>query len=261
MCGVIRRGRPASRHASGQAAATPGRLEISHPGIGRSQPLWRPEGSARAAVEVDLCRPTGRLAGPRDEHTHASAAQASPPASMAPVTRETDRNGGQRDLVLATPRLILTTWLPVDVDALFEVHSEPETMKFVRHGRPESRVETEELVSHYIAEQAAQGWTKWRLADVAGELVGRAGFGGDASHRGLSFAIRRSHWGLGLATEIAEALVAWHVSHAAAVPLRAIVAVGNEASGRVLQKVGFREVGTQEYAGTICRSFAYPTTT
>jgi ribosomal-protein-alanine N-acetyltransferase len=180
---------------------------------------------------------------------------------MAHVTHEADRSEVQRDIVLATPRLILTTWLPVDVDALFEVHSEPETMKFVRYGRPESRVETEELVDRYIAEQAAQGWTKWRLADVDGGLVGRAGFGGNATHRGVSFAIRRSHWGLGLATEIAEALVGWHMSHAAAVPLRAIVAVGNEASGRVLQKVGFREVGTEDYDGTICRSFVYPRTT
>ncbi|MGH3507312.1 MAG: GNAT family N-acetyltransferase [Nocardioidaceae bacterium] len=92
------------------------------------------------------------------------------------MTHGTGRGGGQRDIVLTTPRLILTTWLPVDVDPLFEVHSEPETMKFVRYGRPESRVETEQLVRHYIAEQAEQGWTKWRLADVDGGLIGRAGF-------------------------------------------------------------------------------------
>jgi [ribosomal protein S5]-alanine N-acetyltransferase len=176
------------------------------------------------------------------------------------VTHETGRGAVQRDVVLATPRLTLTTWLLTDVDALFEVHSEPETMRFVRHGRPESRVETEELVNQYLAEQAAQGWTKWRLADVHGALVGRAGFGGSATGRGLGFAIRRSHWGLGLATEIAQALVGWHLSHAAGVPLRAIVAVGNDASGRVLQKVGFREVGTEEYDGTTCRSFVHPST-
>jgi ribosomal-protein-alanine N-acetyltransferase len=177
------------------------------------------------------------------------------------VTHQTGRSGVERDIVLATRRLVLTTWLPLDVDALFEVHSEPETMKFVRYGRPESRAETEELVRQYIAEQAAQGWTKWRLADVSGELVGRAGFGGNATHRGISFAIRRSHWGLGLATEIAEALVGWHLSRAAAVPLGAIVAVGNDSSGRALQKVGFREVGTEDYDGTICRSFVYPSAT
>jgi RimJ/RimL family protein N-acetyltransferase len=164
----------------------------------------------------------------------------------------------RRDVVLATPRLVLTSWLPDDTDSLFHVHSDPETMRFVRRGRPESREETEQLVHQYIAEHAARGWTKWRLADVDGGLVGRAGFGGDATHRGLGYVIRRSHWGFGLATEIAEALVGWHLSHDPAVPLRALVAVENEASGRVLHNVGFSEAGTEDYNGTLCRSFVYP---
>jgi [ribosomal protein S5]-alanine N-acetyltransferase len=141
---------------------------------------------------------------------------------------------------------------------LLEVHSDPETMKFVRFGRAESRTETEDLVNHYIAEHATRGWTKWRLIDRDGGLVGRAGFGGDDTNRGLSYAIRRSHWGRGLATEVAEALVGWHLSHAPAARLRALVAVGNDASVRVLQKVGFQEVGTEDFDGTVCRSFVYP---
>jgi RimJ/RimL family protein N-acetyltransferase len=177
---------------------------------------------------------------------------------MFVVSRETGGRRMRRDVVLTTRRLVLTTWLPGDADSLFEIHSDPETMRFVRHGRPESRVETEQLVSQYITEHATRGWTKWRLAAVDGGLVGRAGFGGDANIRGLGYVIRRSHWGLGLATEIAEALVSWHLSHAAAVPLRALVAVGNDASGRVLDKVGFREAGTEDYHGTTCRSFVYP---
>jgi ribosomal-protein-alanine N-acetyltransferase len=154
--------------------------------------------------------------------------------------------------------LVLTSWLPVDVDALFEVHSDPETMRFVRFGRPESRSETEDLVDHYIAEQASRGWTKWRLIDRDGGLVGRAGFGGDDTVRGLSYAIRRSHWGLGLATEVAQALVGWHLANAPTVRLRALAAVGNDASVKVLLKVGFQELATEDFGGTICRSFGYP---
>ncbi len=165
-----------------------------------------------------------------------------------------------RDIVLKTPRLILTTWLVDDVDSLLEVHSEPETMKFVRHGRPESRLEVEQRVDHYIAEHAIRGWTKWRLADLDDQLVGRAGFGGSSASRGLSYVIRRSDWGLGLATEVAEALVLWHLAHAVAIPLRAIVAVGNDASVRVLEKVGFDEVGREEFDGVICRAFVHPST-
>jgi RimJ/RimL family protein N-acetyltransferase len=174
------------------------------------------------------------------------------------VTLQPDRRQAPREVVLTTPRLILTTWLAVDVDPLLEVHSDPETMRFVRFGRPESRAETEHLVEQYIAEHATRGWTKWRLTDREDGFVGRAGFGGDANNRGLGFVIRRSHWGRGLATEIADALVGWHLSHASAARLRALVAVGNDASGRVLQRVGFQEAGTENYQGTICHAFVHP---
>jgi RimJ/RimL family protein N-acetyltransferase len=166
----------------------------------------------------------------------------------------------QREVVLSTPRLTLTSWLVEDVAALHDVHSDPETMEFVRNGRPESRPEVARLVDQYIGEHAARGWTKWRLADLDDQLVGRAGFGGSPDSRGIGYLIRRSHWGLGLATEIAEALVGWHRAHAVPVPLRGTVALGNDASARVLEKVGFCEVGREDYDGTICRAFVHPST-
>lgn len=179
-------------------------------------------------------------------------------ASMGLVQHEAGRSDIQREVVLRTPRLALTSWRANDAASLHEVHSDPETMAFVRHGRPESRREVDQLVDQYIAEHAARGWTKWRLSDLDDRLVGRAGFGGTAQSRGLSYVIRRSRWGLGLATEVAEALVDWHLKHAVAVPLRAIVAVGNDASARVLEKVGFDEVGEEYFDGIPCRSFTHP---
>lgn len=162
--------------------------------------------------------------------------------------------------MLTTPRLVVTSWLAEDVGDLYEVHSDPETMTFVRHGRPESLAETRQLVGTYIDQQTEQGWTKWRLADRDGVMIGRAGFGGTANERGLSYLIRRRDWGRGLATEVAAALVEWHVAQEPAVPLSAIAAVANLPSIRVLQKVGFREGGSVTYEGVECRSFTYPTT-
>lgn len=161
-------------------------------------------------------------------------------------------------MILETPRLVLTTWRSDDVDSLLEMHSDPEAMRHVRFGRPETRTEVEDLIQAYIEAQTLRGWTKWRLADHGGELLGRAGFGGDDDVRGIAYAIRRSHWGRGLATEIAEALVKWHLLNARGLRLRGVVAVGNDASARVLQKIGFEEVGTEEFHGVPCREFAHP---
>lgn len=163
----------------------------------------------------------------------------------------------KREVVLTTSRVVLTSWLIEDVEPLFEIHSDPESMRFVRRGRAESLAEVEDLVRQYIKDHASRGWTKWRLADRQGGLIGRAGFGGDESTRGLSYHIRRDCWGQGLATEIALALVDWHRANAPAATLRALVEIGNDASVRVLQKVDFQEVGPEDYHGIRCRSFAY----
>jgi RimJ/RimL family protein N-acetyltransferase len=166
--------------------------------------------------------------------------------------------GGCRDVILRTERLILTSWLPADVHPLLEMHSDPEAMRFVRLGRPESLAETEQLVAQYMTEHRARGWTKWRLATHDGALLGRAGFGGNDKLRGLSYAIHRLHWGQGLATEIAKALVRWHWQHAPQAGLRALVEVGNNASVAVLRKAGFEQFGTEAYQDTLCLAFVHP---
>jgi ribosomal-protein-alanine N-acetyltransferase len=148
--------------------------------------------------------------------------------------------------------LVLTSWLPSDLDELLEVHSDPATMRFVRHGRPETRLETARLIDQYIAENDDVGYTKWRLADLEDRLVGRAGFGPHSDGRELGYTIRRELWGRGLATEIAAALVSWHSTHAAGAPLYAYVARENPASRRVLEKIGFQSVGLEEHNGMPC---------
>ena len=164
-----------------------------------------------------------------------------------------------RRVVLRTARTVVTTWLDGDAESLVDLHSDAETMRFVRNGRPESRSEVEELVRGYLLQQSVRTWAKWRLTDLDGRLIGRAGFGGEDDLRGISYLIARPLWGQGLATEVSAALVEWHLSNAPHAQLRALVALGNDASVRVLEKVGFQKAGTEDYAGTLCWKYTYPT--
>ncbi len=157
-----------------------------------------------------------------------------------------------RECVLQTQRLVATSWLARDVDDLFVVHSDAETMRFVRQGRPETRAETATLVDQYIAEHAATGFTKWRLADLDDQLVGRAGFGPHRGGRELGYTIRRDLWGHGLASEIGAALVTWHLTNAADSTLYAYVAVDNPASRRVVENIGFESIGREDHSGELC---------
>lgn len=159
----------------------------------------------------------------------------------------------QRQVVLTTHRLLVTTWLPEDVEDLLRLHSDPEVTRWVRHGRPETRGETETLLASYLDEQHDRGWTKWRVADRNGVLVGRAGFGphDDGRGRELGYTLRRDLWGRGLATEVADGLVGWHRDQVDA-QLWALAAIDNVASRRVLEKVGFGHIGETEHNDMPC---------
>jgi ribosomal-protein-alanine N-acetyltransferase len=196
--------------------------------------------------------------GARNRSTRTARARTSP---MSPEDcPRCDDGVVSRKEVLRTDQLVLTSWLPADVDRLAEIHSDEETMRFVREGRPETRLETTALIDQYIAEDAQFGVTKWRLVDHHDQLVGRAGFGPHRDGRELGYTIRRQLWGQGMATEIATGLVAWHRVYANGIPLWAYVAIGNPASYRVLEKSGFDHVGSEQHHEATCELFRLPET-
>ncbi len=167
-----------------------------------------------------------------------------------------DNGAMERATVLKTPRLEVTTWTWADLDDLYQLHSDPPTMRYIRNGVPESRSECAALLAKYISEQVEQGWTKWRVANYDGRLIGRAGFGSHRGDRELSYTIRRDRWGEGLATEVGSALVQWHRTHTAeALPLWAHVAVANPPSARVVVKLGFSLLGQEVLIGELCDVF------
>jgi [ribosomal protein S5]-alanine N-acetyltransferase len=155
-----------------------------------------------------------------------------------------------------TDRLAVTTWLPEDLDDLNRLHSDPVTMTFIG-GRPETREESVVRLDQYLDEQTTRRWTKWRLEDSGGRMIGRAGFGEYAEDRELGYTIDRDLWGQGLATEVATALVNWHTANPASwspdgtgsMRLWGYAAIDNVASIRVLTKSGLRPVETREHAG------------
>jgi [ribosomal protein S5]-alanine N-acetyltransferase len=161
-----------------------------------------------------------------------------------------------RAVILQTDRLTVTTWLPGDLDDLNHLHSDPVTMAFIG-GRPETLDDSSARLTRYLQEQATRGWTKWRVENQHGRMIGRAGFGAYAGDRELGYTLDQSVWGHGLATEVAIALTRWHTANPASRSpdgheprqLWAYAAVDHTASVRVLTKAGLRFVGTREHDG------------
>ena len=109
------------------------------------------------------------------------------------------------------------------------------------------------LADEWIASTAAQlaEGSAYHLAITGHEgkqeiLVGVVGLRLDRATRSgqLGYWVGRAYWGHGVATEAARRLTSWSFAN---LPLDLIVAevtAGNDASFKVLRRVGFREVGT-----------------
>jgi RimJ/RimL family protein N-acetyltransferase len=80
-----------------------------------------------------------------------------------------------------------------------------------------------------------------RVIVVDGEVAGSISSWGEPDEREVTYWIGRSYWGKGIATEALSAFLAVDPSR----PLHARVAYDNVASRRVLEKCGFRLVGTE----------------
>jgi RimJ/RimL family protein N-acetyltransferase len=91
-------------------------------------------------------------------------------------------------------------------------------------------------------------------------MIGRAGFGAYGPNRELGYTLRPDSWGQGLATELALALVRWHIQNPdpkGPPDLWAYAAAEHIASRRVLEKVGFDFVDDRDHHGTSCAFYVF----
>jgi [ribosomal protein S5]-alanine N-acetyltransferase len=150
-------------------------------------------------------------------------------------------------IVLETERLLFRDHTLEDLDPFCALEADPEVRRFVG-GKPRTREEAEHRFRDRFLTPAPDRLRFWATVfKPDGRYIGYCGvyphFGeaGPISGEGaLGFTLARAYWGRGLATEAARAFVdfGFHGLH-----LHRIVAsveVGNAASVRVIEKLGFR---------------------
>lgn len=146
------------------------------------------------------------------------------------------------ELLFETPRLLCRRWRTGDVDVLFDVYSDPEGARWVGDGSPIARDECEAWLGVTNRNYAERGYGMYALDDRAsGQTLGFCGLvhpGGQAEAE-VKYALLRSHWGRGLASEVVPAIVAYGARGHALTRVIATVAPENLASQRVLRKAGF----------------------
>ena len=166
---------------------------------------------------------------------------------------------------LETPRLRLRPLASSDEADLIALDSDAEVMRYV--GSPagvRSPAETAERVRRRIREEQRGDYEPlgfWRIegrGDRAFHGVGalirmphrnREGPGDADVDVEVAYRLARSAWGQGIATEAAGALVAHALGPLALPRVVAVTYPANQASQRVLDKLGFEPRGLREYKG------------
>ncbi|WP_308193243.1 GNAT family N-acetyltransferase [Micromonospora trifolii] len=146
---------------------------------------------------------------------------------------------------LETPRLLLRCMRSDDLDGFAAINAQPEVMRYIHDGRTLDRAATAERLANSQRQWDKHGFGLYAVeVRETGELAGFTGLAVPTFLPEIMPAVEigwrlgRAHWGRGLATEAAQAVVA-HTR--AALDLRRLVSihvVGNEASARVMVKLG-----------------------
>jgi RimJ/RimL family protein N-acetyltransferase len=164
---------------------------------------------------------------------------------------------------LRTPRLLLRPFQARDVDDALAYRDDREFARYLPHvPQPFTRRDAEAFVAQNMTEPWA---TLPTFAVVLAErVIGTVNLMIDPAPRiaMLGYALARAHWGHGLATEAARAVVQWALAAHDLVELWASTAPANTRSQRVMEKLGMtRAPDAHENGDVVYRLRRAPVTT
>jgi RimJ/RimL family protein N-acetyltransferase len=148
--------------------------------------------------------------------------------------------------IIASARLVLR---PVDMAEAAELHTllvHEEVRRYLTDGVAVSRAWVEGIIRESAISFAARGLGLWSAREHgAQQIIGLTGFRDFYTPPvfELFYAVQPSHWHRGLATEMAQSAMDYAFRHAGLQAVRASTDAPNQASLRVLARLGMRPHG------------------
>lgn len=139
---------------------------------------------------------------------------------------------------IETERLILRPLTAADAEDVFEWVSDPAVNRFMPYNLYDNVEQVKEWIAGIREEHNHFGFELAATGKVIGS--GGIGFRPERGAYSLGYNLNRAFWGRGFATEAAKAMIQWAYESVGACDFAACHAVENPASGRVIQKCGFR---------------------
>lgn len=162
-----------------------------------------------------------------------------------------------------TDRIILREILPEDVEAMFELDSDPEVHRYLGN-KPIHTIEQAAAQIEFIRQQYVDfGIGRWAIVDKeSNEFVGWGGmkFRTDTvnqhtNYYDVGYRLLRRFWGRGYATESAKASVKYAFEVLNLPAVYAMAECGNSGSRNALLKTGLKITAQLEDDGVLCDWF------
>ena len=140
---------------------------------------------------------------------------------------------------LRTLNLIIRTCHRGDANDFAALELDPEVMRFLTAGRRTDQIPPE-LQGTYLEPRGTEPYVYTILRTQTNSFVGWICLWPEEDHVAeLGYRLKRAEWGQGLGTEAAAALVDWGFRYAGYRMITASTMTANDASRRVLEKLGF----------------------
>ena len=146
---------------------------------------------------------------------------------------------------IETARLRLRKVTPNDLTRLFAIRSDPEVMKFIGSGRPNSLEEVRTTLNRYLAHWEQHGFGRWSVDyKETDELIGWCGlcYLEDTGEVEIGYGIAKAYWGKGLASEAATASINYGFEELGLDRIVAVAWPDNASSRRIMDKLGMKYV-------------------
>lgn len=159
---------------------------------------------------------------------------------------------------LYTERLVLRMPTKADLDQIFALGNNPEVMRYISFGRTQSYAEartdlrrrirqSKNGLGYWVTEERQTGifigWMALKPLDKTNDIE-------------LGYRFMKEHWNQGYATEAGQRLVHYAFQEKGLERVVAVSLADNEASTRVMEKIGLRYDHTGRYYDTECVFYA-----
>jgi len=160
-------------------------------------------------------------------------------------------------IIIETERLIIREILPIDVDEMFELHSDPEVHIYLGNKTITSKEKIIEIINSVRQQYINYGVGRWAMINKkSNEFIGWTGLefvtqetNNHKNYYDLGYRLIKKFWGLGFATESAFASLDYAFDKLNAKEVYAIADCKNEGSNKILKKVGLQFVETFDIEG------------